>query len=457
MPPSAPITADNSGDYDRDFYHRVVRAKGYTELYECRKFATRSQDERVIRAFVAAMFTSKTHQREISKCIREYIGRRAVPALLWNLKRLAPAQAMFQTKLLCKLGHADAFPLFFEAMQRAAPLDPNAKKGVAEFMANYAHALLPRLRDALTSNDDSFVVFCSPYLHKYHPTEVTKRLSGVLRTADGKSDDRNRALQILAALAPEVAAKCLLDEGVGYAMLVEEIDAADAPEKLYRPCIELLRYYREDSLEVVDRVLTAAPPRLRDRLEQLAGQLWPGQSLKDLLDSRRPAEPPPVPAHVKEPGNVSPDDTHQSSAPPARARKDRTVSTYDRNRTIADEAKQWEGFACQTCGRKLVNARTGEPYAESHHVHPLGHEGEDSIDNLLCLCPLCHSLFHLGCVGIDSDLRIRATGAAVTERLLSHVRMANTRTVSRDALRYHWVTLFIPPDGVLFDEREADD
>src|SRR5581483_7494521 len=90
-----------SQDFDAAFYRRVLRASGNVELFECRKIVTRSKDEHVLRAFIAAMFASKTHRKAISACIRDYIGRRAVPALLWNLSRLPPQQRAFQARLLC--------------------------------------------------------------------------------------------------------------------------------------------------------------------------------------------------------------------------------------------------------------------------------------------------------------------------------------------------------------------
>lgn len=48
---------------------------------------------------------------------------------------------------------------------------------------------------------------------------------------------------------------------------------------------------------------------------------------------------------------------------------------------------------CQICDTKLVTA--AGPYSEGAHIRPLGipHNGPDTLDNVLCLCPNCHVLF----------------------------------------------------------------
>ena len=39
--------------------------------------------------------------------------------------------------------------------------------------------------------------------------------------------------------------------------------------------------------------------------------------------------------------------------------------------------------------------KNGEPYLESHHVEWLSKGGEDSIDNVVALCPNCHRKMHV--------------------------------------------------------------
>lgn len=570
-------------DLDRAFYRRVVQARSNGDLFECVKFASRSQDQRVLRAFVAAMFASKAHRHAITKCIREYIGKRAIPALLLNLNRLTPDRRMYQARLLCMLGYWEALAVYYGAMLEAQPLDANAKKCVDSFLTNYSPKLLSGMRAALGSNDPGFVFFCAPYLHKYDPLAVSNRLAEIARDPSANLDTKDKALHMLATFSPEAAAACLMDCGGNYplqivlsvltqlaaaedgkhllpailreflqhqddrrvaaALLLPEADpeargrlyrwitgqlshwsesgpgsepphrlrriaqqlcradhpewvgyleraatggqlarfarntliasghpaglrllrqwiaAASRPEDLFQPCIGAIRSYREDALDVLDLVVATRYAKLRERIEEVVAQTWPGRTINQLLEQRERAGETSV---TSEP--AAPTEPALAAAPPAEAqptrqtrRRQRITSTLDRDRAIADAVKELEGYNCQVCGRKLVNARTGDPYAESHHVHPLGHEGSDDIDNLLCLCPLCHTLFHLGCVGIDAGLRIHATGAATQERLLKQLRLADGRSITREAFRYHWATLFIPPEDVRFDEREPDD
>jgi putative restriction endonuclease len=55
--------------------------------------------------------------------------------------------------------------------------------------------------------------------------------------------------------------------------------------------------------------------------------------------------------------------------------------------------KKMYDYRCQICGIRLEGS--AGPYAEAAHIRPLGtpHNGSDSPDNLLCLCPNHHVLF----------------------------------------------------------------
>jgi putative restriction endonuclease len=48
------------------------------------------------------------------------------------------------------------------------------------------------------------------------------------------------------------------------------------------------------------------------------------------------------------------------------------------------------------------------PYAEACHIKPLGrpHNGPDTPENILCLCPNCHVLFDEFALWINDDLSI---------------------------------------------------
>jgi putative restriction endonuclease len=70
----------------------------------------------------------------------------------------------------------------------------------------------------------------------------------------------------------------------------------------------------------------------------------------------------------------------------------------------ARRIKELYDFGCQMCGERLETP--AGPYAEAAHIRPLGapHNGPDTPDNILCLCPNHHVLFDHGSITIDEDL-----------------------------------------------------
>src|SRR5262249_12593516 len=112
-------------------------------------------------------------------------------------------------------------------------------------------------------------------------------------------------------------------------------------------------------------------------------------------------------------------------------RKATTIQRIVRNTDVASQVKEWHDYHCQICGDRLMT-RVG-PYAESAHIRPLGspHNGPDSSDNILCLCPNHHVLFDYGAFLISNDLNLIGIGRA--ERL----RTVKEHRLSSDHLAYH--------------------
>ena len=104
--------------------------------------------------------------------------------------------------------------------------------------------------------------------------------------------------------------------------------------------------------------------------------------------------------------------THQSTAefsdtaPVAAPRRETNVLRIVRDTKKARRIKELYDYTCQMCGTRLE--RLAGPYAEAAHIRPLGapHDGPDSPDNILCLCPNHHVLFDKGGVGIGEDLSL---------------------------------------------------
>lgn len=103
-----------------------------------------------------------------------------------------------------------------------------------------------------------------------------------------------------------------------------------------------------------------------------------------------------------------------------------------RSTKIAEWVKKEHDYKCQVCEVRLSSGVGA--YAEAAHIRPLGtpHNGPDSTDNVLCLCPNHHVLFDLGMLSIDDDLlvtRIDFDEPATPLRDL--------HPINREHLRYH--------------------
>ncbi|WP_326650110.1 MULTISPECIES: YDG/SRA domain-containing protein [unclassified Streptomyces] len=97
-----------------------------------------------------------------------------------------------------------------------------------------------------------------------------------------------------------------------------------------------------------------------------------------------------------------------------------------RDSKVAREIKALHNNTCQICGLRLVISPMGEAYAEAAHIQALGkpHFGRDRVQNVLCLCPNCHTRFDRGALHITDEFKVidSLTGKFVSElrRIKSH-------------------------------------
>ncbi len=71
------------------------------------------------------------------------------------------------------------------------------------------------------------------------------------------------------------------------------------------------------------------------------------------------------------------------------------TSVFERNPYIAEIAKRRAKGVCQLCEKPSpFNDKQGKPYLEEHHIVWLSKGGQDSIDNVIALCPNCHAKMH---------------------------------------------------------------
>lgn len=105
------------------------------------------------------------------------------------------------------------------------------------------------------------------------------------------------------------------------------------------------------------------------------------------------------------------------------------VSRVARDTVLSGQIKIIYGFSCQVCEVRLKGP--AGPYAEAAHVRPLGrpHNGPDTLDNLICLCPNHHYLFDVGAFGINDDLSLIG--------MQGQLRLDKRHELSLEHLRYH--------------------
>lgn len=87
----------------------------------------------------------------------------------------------------------------------------------------------------------------------------------------------------------------------------------------------------------------------------------------------------------------------------AKASKKPTVATatttvFIRNQDVVAEVLERAAGVCENCKKPAPFTRKTDmtPYLEVHHTVQLAHEGDDSVENALALCPNCHRQLHYG-------------------------------------------------------------
>lgn len=106
-----------------------------------------------------------------------------------------------------------------------------------------------------------------------------------------------------------------------------------------------------------------------------------------------------------------------------------SVERIVRDTRQAKKVKEHYGYACQVCGI-AIKTNAGH-YAEAAHIKPLGspHNGSDTPENLLCLCPNHHKMLDMGSIAINDDLSL----VGMDGRLV----VKQGHQVSLESLKYH--------------------
>jgi putative restriction endonuclease len=135
-----------------------------------------------------------------------------------------------------------------------------------------------------------------------------------------------------------------------------------------------------------------------------------------------------------EPAPWTPADGPMQSETEPLARRSTTIQRLVRSSAVSQLVKQLHGYRCQVCEIRLDTA--AGPYAEAAHIRPLGrpHEGPDSPDNVLCLCPNHHVQLDTGGIFITDELGVHDI---LAKRRPTRLHTVPGHQIGRQYLAYH--------------------
>jgi hypothetical protein len=207
-------------DIDIDFFRRLSKATTNRDIFECVKIASRSQDPKILKAFVACLHCSKEHRKAISRCILHRIGDRAIPLLLADLDDLPRDNRIRQLLLLCKMGHQQSVRLLAEAIAGFAEIPPEVEISVDNFLANYADDFKSVWRDLVLAGTPRLVLFAARLYIKHDAEIVCSRLHDIANEDNITQEIRDKALLMLSAHCPERAIGVLQKFAASFTFMV---------------------------------------------------------------------------------------------------------------------------------------------------------------------------------------------------------------------------------------------
>lgn len=106
---------------------------------------------------------------------------------------------------------------------------------------------------------------------------------------------------------------------------------------------------------------------------------------------------------------------------PSPDRTSQTTYRILRDTALARKLKLLHRDKCQLCGLALRIARD-KTYSEAHHIIPLGsdHNGPDTSDNIIILCPNHHALCDYGAIRLDPKRIRRSEVHQISEVSISY-------------------------------------
>lgn len=130
----------------------------------------------------------------------------------------------------------------------------------------------------------------------------------------------------------------------------------------------------------------------------------------------------------------------RSTPPPSASspiRSETPASSIERSTAVAAWVKKIYGGTCQFC-RTRVTLSGDLNYSEGAHIRPLAypHNGTDTADNMLCLCPNCHVRFNRLTLYLDEDLRVHDLTTSDV-RYVRQILVHPSHDLDAEAVAYH--------------------
>ncbi|MEX5305207.1 YDG/SRA domain-containing protein [Kocuria sp. CPCC 205258] len=130
----------------------------------------------------------------------------------------------------------------------------------------------------------------------------------------------------------------------------------------------------------------------------------------------------------------------RSTPPPSASspiRSETSGSSIERFTAVAAWVKKIYGGTCQFC-RTRVTLSGDLNYSEGAHIRPLAypHNGTDTADNMLCLCPTCHVRFNRLTLYLDEDLRVHDLTTS-NVRYARQILVHPSHDLDTESLAYH--------------------
>lgn len=77
-------------------------------------------------------------------------------------------------------------------------------------------------------------------------------------------------------------------------------------------------------------------------------------------------------------------------------KRESTSIVFERSQKVRNYILNRAGGLCEWCGQEGFKTLSGSIYLETHHIQPLSEGGDDTVDNVIALCPNHHRQAHFG-------------------------------------------------------------